>query len=166
MPHKPSTKTRRRRSSPAFASIFPKAGHFSTKAGVPAWRVRGSGVNGSPLEAPNTARIAELLASSGLQVTPTCIMGMCCADQYNLDVEFLDGGLQAVTGNYLFNEKGAWVFGARAVLYVALRMGLRVPDAFRLEHGLVGVDLGELEAALPRRQAASQDAEPGQTNDA
>jgi hypothetical protein len=60
-----------------------------------------------------------------------------------------------MTGTYWYDERGAWVFGPRAVLLVALQIGLKVPPSWYAENGLLGVTLARLRACLrPRPEAA------------
>lgn len=77
-------------------------------------------------------------------------------DMYTADARFLDGGLAARTGNYIGLEKGAWVEGSRAALYVALGLDLMVPKRFYEAHDLSGTTLEQLEAALKRGEAGRQ----------
>ncbi|AKU92641.1 hypothetical protein AKJ08_3028 [Vulgatibacter incomptus] len=134
------------------------------------WKVHGSRVNGHPEHSPNTLKVMEFLRSFGLKATPTCAMGICCADSYSIDVGFLDGGFYGRTAEYesvrsllasgeldrdalaeyrlemaeRADEEGAWVRGPRAALFIALGLGLRVPSKFCKAHGLEGVTFEQL----------------------
>jgi hypothetical protein len=70
-------------------------------------------------------------------------------DSFHLEAKFLDGGLAGETGNY-FGERGAWIDGPRAVLLIALQLGLKVRPNWYTAHGLRGVTLEQLRSALNR----------------
>jgi hypothetical protein len=129
----------------SFASLFPKRDHYQTREGLPAWRVRSSGTSGEPEDAPITAAITSVLHSAGVKIERGGISGMCAADLYTLEADFLDGGLGAETGNYLYQPKGAYVRGARAALFITLGLGLKVPGEFLRQHALASVTLKELQ---------------------
>lgn len=69
-------------------------------------------------------------------------------DSYHLEASFLDGGLRAKTGNYWYAARGAWIRGPKAVLLVALKLGLNVTPAWRRRHGLENISLADLLAEL------------------
>jgi len=67
---------------------------------------------------------------------------------YTIDAPFLDGGLFARTGIYFNGSKSAWIAGARAAMFVALGLGLRVPPALREELGLRSCTFEDLHGVL------------------
>jgi hypothetical protein len=71
-------------------------------------------------------------------------------DSYNLEAVFLDGGFSSRTGNYWYASRGAWVNGRRAVLLIALRLGLRVRPGWLRSHGLEKATLDSLNDELKR----------------
>lgn len=82
--------------------------------------------------------MVSLLEELGLEVSASAIASPVSADQYDLDVEFLDGGMHGRTGNYIGGEKGASLSGKRAVLLVAFELGLRTPAYVLKRQGLEG----------------------------
>lgn len=132
-----------------FASLFPASGRFTSKKGTPAWRIRGSGVSGPPETAETTKAVVAFLEQAGVNVVRSGFGGIGGADMFTLDAPFLDGGLFAQTGSYFYQSKSAFVAGARAVLFVALGLGLSVPSGFLEEQG--SPTLEELTRELRRR---------------
>lgn len=112
-----------------FSSFFEKVGDVT-------WRIRGSGVSGSPIDCARVARVVESLRSLGLNVREGGFAGMCAADMYTLEAKFLDGELSAETGNYFGGTKGAWVEGKEAVRLLAGLLGLNLSPRVASKHGL------------------------------
>lgn len=112
------------------------------------WRVRGSGVHTAPDDAPTTAAVFAACDALGISLAMTFSGGPCSADAYPVRATFLDGGLAGQTGNYLCGERGIVVVGPRAVLLLALVLGLRVLPGWRGRHGLTGVTLDDLRDEL------------------
>lgn len=119
-----------------FAAIFPAGTAGVDSDGTPSWRIRGSGVTGEPTDARWTKAAAEFLTREGVAIECKLIMGMCCADMYQLEATFLDGGMHAETGNYFGYGRGASVTGVKAAVFIALGLGLRVPKALFDLHSL------------------------------
>jgi hypothetical protein len=108
------------------------------------WRVRGSGVHARPDSAPTTAAVLAVCEDLGIATEVYYSTGPCSADSFPVEAKFLDGGLSGETGNYIGGERGVTVTGAKAVLLLALSLGLRVRPAWYAEYGLEGVDLEDL----------------------
>jgi hypothetical protein len=90
------------------------------------------------------------LDALGIPLAMTFSGGPCSADAYPVRATFLDGGLEGQTGNYLCGPRGVVVTGARAVLLLALALGLRVRPGWRGRYGLIGVTLDDLRDDLRR----------------
>lgn len=130
------------------------------------WRVRRSGVRCSFDNIPTTAAVLAACVALGVPVLYSGSGGPCSADSAEVDAEFLDGGLSGQTGNYIGGERGVVLRGPRAVLLVALTLGLRVRPAWLESHGLAGVRLPNLVAELRRdlkRRARRRPTEWGPT---
>lgn len=110
---------------PRFESVFPRDG--VTDEGTPRFRIRGSGVHEDPESAPLTQRIVDHLEANGINVTRRSWGSPGNADSHHLDGPFLDGGLQAKTGNYWMEPRGAWIGGEEAVTWLAHGLGLMPP---------------------------------------
>lgn len=89
-------------------------------------------------KSPRTARVVSLLEKLGVEISVFGNASPVSADQYDLDVEFLDGGMHGRTGNYIGGEKGVLLSGKRAVLLVAFELGLRMPAYVLKRQGLEG----------------------------
>ena len=144
----PSKKARQVRKT--FAWLFPASGRYVAESGDSYWRIRGSGVNGSCEDAETTNTIVAFLESVRIPVERSGSSGFCTAESWTLEAEFLDGGLSAETGNYIGNEKGARIQGSRAALFVALGIGLWVPQSFRDRYSLTNATLEELKSEAIR----------------
>jgi hypothetical protein len=144
MPKPTDTKSLRR----TFAWLFPASGHWASADGGHAWRIRGSGVSRECEAAKTTNAIVEFLESAGIPVKRGGTSGFCAADTYSLEANFLDGGLSAETGNYIGQDKGAWIGGSRAALFVALGLGLRVPQILRDRYALTNATFEELKSEI------------------
>lgn len=114
------------------------------------WRIRGSGVYTAPDDAPTTAAVFAACDVLGIPFEATFCGGPCSADAYPVRASFLDGGLDGRTGNYFGSARGVTVTGPRAVLLLALTLGLRVTPGWREGYGLAGVTLDELREELLR----------------
>lgn len=112
------------------------------------WRVRGSGVFGPPEICKQTAAIVTACEESGVHVLRGGSGSPANASSYTLEAKFLDGGLQAETGDYWYGKRGAWVNGARAMLFVALTLQLRIQDSLFRRLGLDHVALEDLKNEL------------------
>ena len=106
------------------------------------WRIRGSGVFEQPESCEQTAAIVTACEESGIQIVRPSSGSPANANSYSLEANFLDGGVQAQTGNYFFGKRGAWVIGARAMLFIALTLQLRIQDSLvrRLKLGHVSLE--------------------------
>ena len=146
-------KTKKSAPTRTFAWLFPASGCTQASDDF-AGRIRGGGVSLPCEDAEATRLVVEFLESVGIPVKRGGTSGICAADSYSLDAPFLDGGLWAETGNYIGQPKFAQVSGARAALFVALGLGLRIPAALRAKYALPEVGLDELKSealALVRR---------------
>lgn len=112
------------------------------------WRVRGSGVFGQPESCEQTAVIVTACEESGIPIERHSNGSPANANSYTLAANFLDGGLRAQTGNYMFGKRGAWVIGARAMLFVALKLQLRTQDSLLHRLNLSHVTLENLKNEL------------------
>jgi hypothetical protein len=148
-PHKRSDSA----SLKTFASLFPSGDRFASKSGKPAWRIRGSGVSGPPEHAVTTRAVTTFLERSGIAVARSGVGGIGGGEIYTLEAPFLDGGVFAKTGIYFSQSKSAWVTGARAAMFVALGLGLRVSRRLQAELGLSGCTLDALRAEALTSQA-------------
>ena len=110
-----ATPTGRRRS---FSTVFE---HLN----LVRWRIRGSGTSGEPADSPQTAIIVEALRANDIDVRDYTIDSPANPPSYHLDASFEDGGLSAQTGPHLGLEKGAYVSGYQAVVFVARMLDLR-----------------------------------------
>lgn len=111
----------------SFKSIFQPDG--TAAVGRPRFRIVGSGVRDWPNAAANTAAIIRLLERQGISVKQRSMGSPGNANSYHIETPFLDGGLFAMTGNYLVGTRGAWVHGERAVTWVAQQLGFRPPGS-------------------------------------
>jgi hypothetical protein len=116
------------------------------------WRVRRSGVHFQPEDAPTTAAVFAVCEALGIQIAFHLSGGPCSASAWPFEAYFLDGGVSGQTGNYLPGERGAEVTGPRAVLLLALALGLRVRPGWLVRYGLEGVELDDLVAEVRREQ--------------
>jgi len=124
----------------SFSSVF-EPDTFDAKA---CWRLKGSGVNGFPQEAPATAECLAICWDLGITIRERNMGSPANASSYEIRCDFLDGGLYAKTGNYFYERKGAWVFGPKAVLLLAEGMGVHVRRSWRVTFGLEHVTFSEL----------------------
>jgi hypothetical protein len=112
------------------------------------WRIRGSGVFGWPDQCEQTAAIAAACEELGIRVIRKSGGSPGNANSYTLEAPFLDGGLQAKTGNYWYERRGAWIVGARALLLVALALKLSVSPQWLRQHGVEGETIESLKFKL------------------
>ena len=129
-----------------FAWLFPARARSVGKDGDCSWRIRASGVSDPCEYAEKTKAVVAFLESVGIPVKRSGTSGFCAADTYSLKADFLDGGLWAETGNYIGGENGARINGNRAALFVALGLGLRVPQSLRDRYSLPSTTLNELKS--------------------
>lgn len=134
----------RQASRKTFAWLFQSGVRTAARDGDSSWRIKGSGVSDPCEYAEKTKAVVAFLESVGIPVKRSGTSGFCAADTHSLDADFLDGGLWAETGNYIGGEKGAWINGKRAALFVALGLGLRVTEALRERYSLPQATLAEL----------------------
>ena len=114
------------------------------------WRVKGSGCKGPPERHPATQEVLRICWDAGLRLNTSNSGSPANASSFHRDCAFLGGGFHARTGNYWFGEKGAWIHGAHAVLFIALAMNLNVRSAWRKQFNLEGVWSSHLEEQLRR----------------
>lgn len=112
-----------------FESVFASDGQCP--GGKPRFRTAGSGIQMPPRFAPLTDSVVEALHSQGINVIERSLGSPGNVDSYHLEASFKDGGLQASTGKYWMEKRGAWVEGEEAVCWVAHLLGLRPPGSLR-----------------------------------
>jgi hypothetical protein len=112
-----------------FESVFHPDG--TDTSGRPRFRIAGSGVRRWPQSAANTAAIIRVIEGRAIAVKSRSLGSPGNADSYHIETPFLDGGLFAMTGNYLLGKRGAWIHGERAVTWLAQQLGLRPPGSLR-----------------------------------
>lgn len=95
----------------------------------PGFRIKGSGVQGEPTEAPMTDLIVGAIQTAGADVRGCWSGSAANATSHHLEADFLDGGLRASTGDYWYSPRGAWLMGEDAVAWVAHLLGLVPPGA-------------------------------------
>jgi hypothetical protein len=121
-----------------FSAVFQRC----TTGGTPdRWRIASSGVHGHPAAAPFTRHILDVLIGVELVVKEdhgSSNPGMGVAS-WGFTCTFLDRGFSATTGNYVGGEKGAWVKGNKAVVFIAMKLGVKVPTPLRYTLGVEGM---------------------------
>ena len=127
-----------------FATIFPSSSFRTASDGRLCWRIRGSGVSQRPERAHWTGAVVTLLESHGIVVDRAGSSSFGGADSYRVSARFLDGELSAETGNYIGGSRGAFVYGARAALFIALGLELRVGKALFTKLGLAPTTFASL----------------------
>jgi hypothetical protein len=70
--------------------------------------------------------VVALLADHGVSTVRSGSSSFGGADSHRLKASFLDGELSAETGNYIGGVRGAYIYGARAALFIALGLELHV----------------------------------------
>jgi hypothetical protein len=129
----------------SFAKVFvfdPLAGESRR------WRIKGSGCNGPPEGHLATREVLRICWDAGLPLTAKNMGSPANCNSYHRDCAFLDGGLHAETGNYMFQPKGAWVAGSEAILFLAMAMRLRIRPSWLKRFGLLGLKYSHLEKAI------------------
>jgi hypothetical protein len=116
------------------------------------WRIRWSGVQTRPEDAPTTAAVFAVCGALGIPIAVSFCGGPCSANAFPFEAPFLDGGVSGETGNYMPGERGAVVNGPRAVLLLALALGLRVRPGWLARYRLECVGLSDLVAEVRREQ--------------
>ena len=130
-----------------FSAVF----HLPRGPNTTRWRVRNSGVTGMPCESKETNAVLTACRILGISVREQNWGSAGNANSYKIEAKFLDGGIVGETGNYWFQERGVWVSGAKAVLALALQIGLNVRRSWHESYGLVGVCLEDLQTQLSER---------------
>jgi len=113
------------------------------------WRIRNSGVQGFPELSAETLAVVQACGQLGIGISRSKTGSPMNADCYRMQVGFLDGLLYSMTGNYWYQERGAWVQGPKAVLVLALQLGLKVDNSWLAKHALAGATLECLREELP-----------------
>jgi hypothetical protein len=141
-----------------FSKVFEKPDWIGNER----WRVKGSGVHGRPWEAPATEALMDACEALGVTVETRSMGGFVNCDSHHIEATFLDGGMRGKTGNYWLEERAVYVEGAKTVLALALKLGLKVRPSWRKERGLENVTLDylvrEIESnrALPEEEKAPE----------
>lgn len=112
-----------------FGSVFRADGR--TSRGQVRYRIARSGSMTWGTHAPTTAAVVDAITEAGVAVRNVSMGSPGNCDSYHLDADFRDGGLRGETGNYWGHEKGAWIHGDDAVVWVARLLKLRPPGALR-----------------------------------
>jgi hypothetical protein len=117
---------------------------------APKWRIKGSGVRGWPTDCLLTQVVVDACKGLNISVDEYWMGSPANVDSYHLKATFLDGGLYASTGRYLFSPRGAWITGKKAVLIVAFQLGLKVSQAWLAEQGLENTTFDTLRSELAK----------------
>src|SRR5262249_54907046 len=112
------------------------------------WRVRNSGVQFVPRRSKETRAVLEACSALGIPLEEKSSGSPANADSYTVRATFLDGGIEGQTGNYWYAPRGVWIRGTKAVLLLALQLGLSVRRGWYIEHGLTGATLHSLRREL------------------
>ena len=120
------------------------------------WRIRNSGVQSQPHTSEETSAVLEACESLGIGIEHRNFGSPANADSYKIHAVFLDGGLDGETGNYWFGPRGVWVRGPKAVLLIALQLGLSVRHRWYQENGLTGATLDSLKKELAASDSPQQ----------
>ena len=111
---------------------------------LPCWRIVSSGVHDVPETAKSTRAVTALLESCDIPVERYCEGSPVNVDAHYVEAEFLGGGFFGVTGAYFGSQRGAWIYGARAALFVALTFGLKLPPDFEATRSIRSASLDQL----------------------
>ena len=109
------------------------------------WRIKGSGVRSLPEDAQLVMRVVQCLEKSGISIRRYHMDSPMNVLSHHIEARFQDGGLTASTGSYFFGERGAWITGIGALVYVC---------------GLLDVALPEDEVVVGRIKTVSTDEKP------
>ena len=126
-----------------FKSIFKR--ECDPFSGNLRWRIKGSGVRSLPEDAQLVMRVVQCLEKSGISIRRYHMDSPMNVLSHHLEARFQDGGLTASTGSYFFGERGAWITGIGALVYVC---------------GLLDVALPEDEVVVGRIKTVSTDEKP------
>ena len=121
------------------------------------WRIKNSGVNGYPEDSAETSAVCNACSNLGIKSERYRMGSPVNADSYHISAEFLDGGFYAKTGNYMFDEKGAWVWGAKAVLVISLELRLRLRRTWLKNQGLEQKTFESLKSEIQAERATPDD---------
>ena len=135
-----------------FSTVF----HRPLDAEPDTWRIRNSGVQSQPHNSRETSAVLEACASLGIRAQHRSSGSPANADSYTVQAVFLDGGLDGETGNYWYAPRGVWVRGCKAVLLIALQLGLSVRQRWYQENGLTGATLDSLKRELAASELGAQ----------
>lgn len=127
-----------------FSAVF----HQPTGAKPDRWRIRNSGVQSHPESSAETRAVLAACTSLGVRVAHRNLASPANANSYKVSATFLDGGLQGETGNYWYAPRGVWVTGRKAVLLLALQLGLAVRTGWYAKHGTSAQTLESLKKEL------------------
>ena len=127
-----------------FSAVFQHPGHYPEGQ----WRIRSSGTHGIPELSKQTAAVVVALDELGIEMQRYWSATPINPDSFRIIADFLDGGLEAMTGNYWYHPRGAWMGGPKAVLLLSLQLGLKVRPAWRRKYGLEEATLESLKAEI------------------
>ena len=137
-----------------FSAVFSGSSDYDTNT----WRIRNSGVQRVPRASKETRSVLEACKSLGIRIEEKSSGSAANADSYKVSAVFLDGGIEGETGNYWYAPRGVWVRGPKAVLLLALELGLSVRKAWYRQHDLVGATLDSLKSELLAMNRGAQPA--------
>jgi len=139
-----------------FGTLFPGSTALLSDRAIEL-RIGGSGVSGEPTSAPNTKAVVAACSGLGIPVE-TALVGSfgSGADMYQVQADFLDGGVVGETGNSIGGSRGVVVRGPRAIGLLCHALGVRLPRTFLQAHGLDGVSFEMLKRDLELDRAYRQ----------
>lgn len=130
-----------------FSRVFTQPGGYQ---GRDIWRIRNSGIQGWPADAPETAEVVRACEEYEIPVREHSMGSAANVSSYHIEAPFLDGGVIGKTGSYWCEPRATLVCGTRAVLFLALVLGLKVTRRWRRKHQMEDVGLAELTAELKK----------------
>jgi len=113
------------------------------------WRIKNSGAQGFPELSAETLAVVQACNQLDIEISRSWTGSPMNADCYRTQAGFLDGLLYSATGNYWYQERGAWVQGPKAVLILAFQLGLKLEDSWLAERALEGATVESLREELP-----------------
>jgi hypothetical protein len=127
-----------------FATVFTGSSKYDPNT----WRIRNSGVKSWPGTGRETRAVLEACKLLAIPVKEGGGGSAANASSYAVSATILDGGIEGQTGDYWYGPRGVWVRGPKAVLLLALQLGLSVQESWYRRHGLAGATLASLKREL------------------
>lgn len=109
-----------------FKSIFKR--ECDPFSGNLRWRIKGSGVRSLPEDAQLVRRVVECLEKNGISIRRYHMDSPMNVLSHHLEARFQDGGLTASTGTAFFGERGTWITGIGALMYVCGLLDVTIPE--------------------------------------